>query len=87
MVIYAKWSLKRVKLQEVFYEKKSRHVYFFREIVLHATAVFLGYNIHVHVHVHVHVCKSKLFLNPFTARVLDGVFKVTLTFKSVDKIL
>ena len=72
IVTYGKWSLKRVKLQEVFYEKKSRHVYFFKEIVLHATAVFLGYNIHVHVHVH--VCKSKLFLNPFTARVLDGVF-------------
>lgn len=40
IVTYGKWSLKRVKLQEVFYEKKSRHVYFFREIVLHAAAVF-----------------------------------------------
>ena len=29
----------------------------------------------------------RLCFNPFTARVLDGDFKVTLTFESVDEIL
>ena len=62
--------LKESNCRRSFMRRSPGTATFFREIVLHATAVFRGYNIHVHVH----VCKSKLFLNPFTARVLDGVF-------------
>ena len=39
---YGRWSLRRVELQEVFYNERSRHIYFLEKM---SYVQFLFYNI------------------------------------------